>query len=57
MSGANSLMLNVTPGKYKSLYKIYENKVGVDKDIKEQIASTIDMLMSIGRAPTDIGIN
>ncbi len=56
LSGANSLMINVTPFKYKNLYSIYPNKFGNDKGVKENIKDTLKLLYSLGRAPTDLGI-
>lgn len=56
MSGANSLMINLTPFKYKNLYSIYPNKAKNDKGVRENIKSTLKLLYSLGRAPTDLGI-
>jgi len=55
LSGANSLMINITPLKYKCHYSLYENKSGIDEELKESIDKTIKLLYSIGRAPTDLG--
>ncbi|MBU2561514.1 MAG: radical SAM protein [Nanoarchaeota archaeon] len=56
LAGANSIMINVTPPEYRELYIIYPNRADKDKDIKENIKQTTDLLYSIGRAPTDIGL-
>ncbi|MEM5871260.1 MAG: [FeFe] hydrogenase H-cluster radical SAM maturase HydE [Candidatus Aenigmatarchaeota archaeon] len=56
LSGANSLMINVTPLKYRRLYGIYPNRAGSDKEIDENIKETVDLLYSLGRAPTDLGL-
>jgi len=56
LSGGNSLMLNVTPDKYKKDYFLYPNRAHTKESIKEQIDSTVDLLNYLGRAPTDIGI-
>jgi len=56
LSGANSLMINITPMKHKIFYNIYENKAGVEDELKDSIDKTIKLLYSIGRAPTDLGI-
>ncbi|MEK6918172.1 MAG: [FeFe] hydrogenase H-cluster radical SAM maturase HydE [Nanoarchaeota archaeon] len=56
LSGGNSLMINVTPKKYKELYSIYPNKAGTKNEVEEEIKSTLDLLYSLGRAPTDLGI-
>jgi len=56
MAGANSLMLNVTPPPQRKLYDIYPHRAGIDKSIEEQIKETIELLYSLGRAPTDLGL-
>lgn len=57
LSGGNSLMINVTPEDYRKLYEIYPGRASVDVDTKEAIDSAVKLLYSIGRAPTDIGVN
>jgi biotin synthase len=56
LAGANSVMLNVTPGKYRKLYNIYPNRAHAEESIEEQIKTTLELLYSLGRAPTDLGI-
>jgi biotin synthase len=56
LAGANSVMLNVTPEKYKKLYNIYPNRAQVEESIEEQIKTTLELLYSLGRAPTDLGL-
>jgi biotin synthase len=56
LAGANSLMINITPEKYSKLYSIYDNKSEVDDDIQQTIKNTVNLLYSLGRAPTDLGI-
>lgn len=56
LSGANSLMINVTPEKYRSFYEIYPDRAGCDSSIEERIKQVLDILYSLGRAPTDLGI-
>jgi len=56
LAGANSLMINVTPGKYREKYEIYPGRPDRGKDIKENIAGTLRLLYSLGRAPTDLGM-
>jgi biotin synthase len=56
LAGANSVMLNLTPDKYKRFYEIYPHRAGIDKDISTSIKETLDLLYSLGRAPTDLGI-
>jgi biotin synthase len=57
MAGANSVMLNVTPLKYRKLYNIYPDRAHVDESIEKQIDETVGLLKSLGRAPADIGIS
>ncbi len=57
LSGANSLMLNVTPVKYRKLYEIYPNRAYDKELIDRQIDQTIALLKSLGRAPTDLGVS
>lgn len=56
MAGANSLMINITPVKYRRLYEIYPNRAGAGDDIAARIDSVLELLYSLGRAPTDIGL-
>ncbi|MBI4650629.1 [FeFe] hydrogenase H-cluster radical SAM maturase HydE [Candidatus Desantisbacteria bacterium] len=56
LAGANSLMINVTPKKYQSLYELYPDRAGIESDIEEKINLTLELLYSLGRAPADIGI-
>ncbi|HTY13638.1 MAG TPA: radical SAM protein, partial [Candidatus Omnitrophota bacterium] len=57
MAGANSVMLNVTPMKYRKLYGIYPNRAHGDESVDKQIRETLDLLYSLGRAPTDLGVS
>jgi biotin synthase len=57
LAGANSMMLNATPMKYRRLYNIYPDRAHVDEEIDAQIKDAIDLLYSLGRAPTDLGIS
>lgn len=56
MAGANSLMLNVTPRKFRKSYSIYPHRAHENKTLGEQIRRTLDLLYRIGRAPTDLGV-
>jgi len=56
LAGANSLMLNVTPVKYRKHYSIYPQKAYSTESIETQIEEAISLLKSLGRAPTDLGI-
>ncbi|MBU2103221.1 MAG: radical SAM protein, partial [Candidatus Omnitrophica bacterium] len=57
LAGANSLMINITPRRYKKLYCIYDNRADNNIAIKKGIKETIDLLHSLGRAPTDLGVH
>ena len=57
MSGANSLMINLTPRKYGKLYRIYENREGMKDEVAENINKTKKLLYSLGRAPVDFGVS
>ena len=57
LSGANSVMLNATPFKYRKLYSIYPDRAHETEDIGSQIEDTITLLKSLGRAPTDLGVS
>ena len=56
LSGANSLMIDVTPLKYRKLYAIYPDRAGAKADLTERIDEVIKLLYSLGRAPTDLGL-
>ncbi|MCK4909377.1 MAG: [FeFe] hydrogenase H-cluster radical SAM maturase HydE [Planctomycetes bacterium] len=56
LAGANSLMINVTPPKYRKLYDIYPQRFGTDLDTQEHIDRVIGLLKSLGRAPTDLSV-
>ncbi|MFA6430973.1 MAG: radical SAM protein [Candidatus Margulisiibacteriota bacterium] len=56
MAGASSVMINVTPQKYQQLYSIYPDRAHAGEEIKLQIRETLDLLYSLGRAPTDLGL-
>ncbi|MDO9572430.1 MAG: [FeFe] hydrogenase H-cluster radical SAM maturase HydE, partial [Candidatus Omnitrophota bacterium] len=56
LAGANSLMLNVTPLAYRPFYAIYPNRAHQSEDINVQIESTVSLLRSLGRAPTDLEV-
>lgn len=57
LAGANSLMINVTPLKYRRFYDIYPQRFGTDLSTREHINRTIQLLQSLGRAPTDLSID
>jgi len=56
MSGGNSLMINLTPEKYRKFYEIYPDRAGTDTAVEKQIQDVLDLLRRLGRAPTDLGI-
>ena len=55
-AGANSLMLNVTPRRFRKSYSIYPHRANEDITVEEQIRRTLELLYRIGRAPTDLGV-
>jgi len=56
LAGANSMMINITPENYKKMYAIYDNRAGTAQSLENSIKETVDLLYSLGRAPTDIGL-
>jgi biotin synthase len=56
LAGGNSLMINVTPEQYRQDYDIYPEKAGNESAIPDTIHRTLDLLYSLGRAPTDLGL-
>jgi len=56
LTGANSLMINVTPLRYRKLYELYPGRPDRDKEVEKNIKETVDLLYSLGRAPTDLGV-
>jgi len=57
LAGANSIMINVTPLQYRKLYDIYPERFGVDLDTQKHINQVIQLLQSLGRAPTDLSVS
>lgn len=57
LAGGNSLMIDVTPPEYKDLYTIYDGKAETSSALAACVQDTVELLYSLGRAPTDIGIN
>ena len=56
MTGGNSMMVNLTPPKYRRLYSIYPGKGEGNDDTRKRISDTVALLQSLGRAPMDIGM-
>ncbi|MDD5433799.1 MAG: [FeFe] hydrogenase H-cluster radical SAM maturase HydE [Nitrospira sp.] len=56
MAGGNSMMINLTPERYRSLYSIYPGKGEGNSNIRRKITETMSLLQSLGRAPMDVGI-
>jgi len=56
VSGASSLMLNVTPLKYRKLYSLYPNRAHEEESIEDQIKDAVSLLKNLGRAPTDLSV-
>ncbi len=55
MAGGNSIMLNITPLKYRKLYNIYPHRAHEDQTVGQQVQQALAMLKSFGRGPTDLG--
>ena len=55
ISGANSLMINITPKTYREDYLLYPDKFGTKTKIPILIKETMDLMYSIGRLPTELG--
>uniref|UniRef100_A0A7V3YM43 [FeFe] hydrogenase H-cluster radical SAM maturase HydE n=1 Tax=Candidatus Caldatribacterium californiense TaxID=1454726 RepID=A0A7V3YM43_9BACT len=56
LSGASSLMLNVTPLRFRPHYALYPGRAHEEETVQEQIAQTLRLLRSLGRAPMDLGV-
>lgn len=55
LAGANSLMINTTPPEYRKSYNLYPGKVR-EEPVEKAIENTVKLLYSLGRAPTDFGV-
>lgn len=55
LAGGNSMMVNLTPQRFKKLYAIYDGRSGVEENIADSIQRLTTMLCSLGRSPADIG--
>ena len=55
MAGGNSIMVNVTPLKYRCLYSIYPNRAHEGQTVTIQVRQALAMLKEFGRGPTDLG--
>lgn len=56
MAGANSMMINLTPFKFKEMYSIYDNRAGIKEKLSLNVENVVELLYSLGRAPTDLGL-
>ncbi|MEI8206203.1 MAG: radical SAM protein [Kiritimatiellales bacterium] len=56
MSGASSVMLNVTPLRYRADYAIYDGRAHASESIADQTRAIIQLLDCLGRAPSDLGV-
>ncbi|MEW6605912.1 MAG: radical SAM protein [bacterium] len=56
LSGGNSLMINLTPQKYRPFYDIYPGHTDGNKTLSDKIEEVVTLLQCIGRAPTDLGL-
>ncbi len=54
LCGANSLMLNVTPLRYRPFYSLYPARAHQSESISSQIENAVTLLRALGRAPTDL---
>lgn len=48
-AGANSVMINLTPLKYRKLYSIYPNKAGIEEEIEKATDEAMELIHSLGR--------
>lgn len=57
LAGANSVMVNLTPSEYSSLYSLYPGRAtGLSSESRSTaVAETVEMLRALGRAPSDVG--
>ncbi len=55
MAGGNSIMVNVTPLKYRRFYAIYPHRAHNSQSVARQVSQVLSMLKSCGRGPTDLG--
>lgn len=56
LAGANSLMINTTPSRYRKLYDLYPGKTGTGESVEAMARKAVELLRSLGRAPTDLGV-
>jgi biotin synthase len=56
LAGASSVMLNVTPLKYRADYAIYEGRAHASETVADQTRAIIQLLDRLGRAPSDLGV-
>ncbi len=56
MAGASSVMLNITPLRYRADYAIYEGRAHATESIADQTRAVIQLLDRLGRAPSDLGV-
>jgi biotin synthase len=52
-SGANVVMPNMTPTKYRSLYQIYPDKICLDEDTEKCLGCLTKRIESVGRKIAD----
>lgn len=58
LAGANSLMINLTPPQYRNLYQIYPRETSFKgQNIEDTVKEVKELLFSLGRAPSDFGLN
>lgn len=56
MAGASSVMLNVTPLRYRPDYALYAHRAHATESIADQTRAIISLLDKLGRAPSDLGV-
>lgn len=56
LAGASSVMLNVTPLRYRADYAIYEGRAHASESVADQTRAIIQLLERLGRAPSDLGV-
>jgi biotin synthase len=54
LAGGNSLMIDTTPPSLGKSYDLYPGKAK-DEPVEQTIKKTVELLKSLGRAPTDLG--
>jgi len=56
LAGANSLMINTTPHRYRTKYNLYPGKSEGSGSVEADVQDALALLHGLGRAPTDLGV-